>query len=305
MTQDLSGPQTYYYEAIRKPRAIRTIQCGDRELRTGGKTLVMGILNVTPDSFSDGGKYNTLEAAVQRAHDMVAEGADWIDIGGESTRPGAAAVSLEEELERVIPVIRALVESGLRVPISIDTYKAEVARQALEAGAHVLNDVWGGIREPELLHVAAAYGRPVILTHNRQEAVYSNFVEDVCADLQKMADAAVKAGVDPNQIWLDPGIGFAKSTEQNLLLMNHLTRITALGYPVLLATSRKSMIWRTLDLPVDEIAAGTLATLVYGIMQGCAAVRVHDVGEASKAVKMADAMLAAAAFVDGDCERKR
>ncbi|GIQ67319.1 dihydropteroate synthase [Xylanibacillus composti] len=265
----------------------------------------MGILNVTPDSFSDGGRYNTLESAVRRAHDMVAEGADWIDVGGESTRPGATAVGLKEELNRVIPVIRALAASKLPVPISVDTYKAEVARQALEAGAHVLNDVWGGLRDPELLRVAAAYDCPIILTHNRERAVYANFVEDVCADLQRMADAAMEAGADPSRIWLDPGIGFAKSTEQNLLLMNHLSRITAMGYPVLLASSRKSMIWRTLDLPVDQIEAGTAATLVYGIMQGCAAVRVHEVGEMSKAVRMADAMLAAARHEDGHRERKR
>ncbi len=305
MTLQASEQAAYYYEAQRQARDVRTISCGNRELRLGEKTLVMGILNVTPDSFSDGGQFDTLEAAVHRAHDMVEEGADWIDVGGESTRPGAKEVSLEEELSRVIPVIRALVESGLPVPISVDTYKSEVARQAIEAGAHVLNDIWGGIREPELLRVAAANDCPVILTHNREVAVYTDFIEDVCSDLQHMAEAAIDAGVNSNQIWLDPGIGFAKSREQNLLLMNHLTRITSLGYPVLLATSRKSMIWRTLDLPVDQISAGTAATLVYGIMQGCAAVRVHEVGEMCKAVRMADAMLAAAALTDRDSERTR
>jgi dihydropteroate synthase len=258
------------------------------------RTLVMGILNVTPDSFSDGGRFDQVERAVEHAREMVAEGADILDVGGESTRPTATPVSLEEELARVIPVIQRLVET-VDVPLSVDTYKAEVARQALEAGAHIINDVWGLKKDPEMAHVAAHYDVPVIIMHNRKEARYDSFLDDIRADLMESVEIARRAGVKDNRIILDPGIGFAKSYEENLYLMRHLDVVTDLGFPVLLGTSRKSMIGLTLDLPVDERVEGTAATVTCGIMKGCGIVRVHDVKEMVRVVRMTDAMMRAAA----------
>jgi dihydropteroate synthase len=255
------------------------------------RTIIMGILNVTPDSFSDGGRYELPELAVARTRALVEEGADLIDIGGESTRPGAAQVSEEEELRRVIPAIRAIREAGLTVPISVDTYKAEVARQALEAGADIINDIWGLQKDASMAAIAKEFGCPIILMHNRVEAVYANFIQDVVEDLKRTVERAKQAGIIDEQIILDPGIGFAKSYEQNLQLMNHLDQVVAIGYPVLLGTSRKSLIHKTLQLPTDQILAGTTATVVYGIVQGCRIVRVHDVQAIKQAAVMTDAML--------------
>ncbi len=251
----------------------------------------MGILNVTPDSFSDGGAYVELEAAVARARQMVAEGADILDIGGESTRPGADPVSPEEERRRVTPVIRALREAGLTVPISVDTYRAETAREAMQAGATILNDIWGLMYDPDMAAVATDFNCPIVLMHNRVEAVYANFIQDVMEDLWLMIERAHKAGIRDEQIVLDPGIGFAKSYEQNLQLMNELHRIAALGYPVLLGTSRKSMIRRTLDLPTHDLVEGTAATVALGIAQGCHIVRVHDVLAMRRVADMTDTIL--------------
>ncbi|GGE21653.1 dihydropteroate synthase [Marinithermofilum abyssi] len=258
------------------------------------RTLVMGILNVTPDSFSDGGRFNQVERAVEHARNMVAEGADILDVGGESTRPTATPVSLEEELARVIPVIQRLART-VDAPLSVDTYKAEVARQALEAGAHMINDVWGLKKDPEMAHVVAHYDVPVIIMHNRKEARYDSFLDDIRADLMESVEIARRAGVKDERIILDPGIGFAKSYEENLYLMRHLDVVTELGFPVLLGTSRKSMIGLTLDLPVDERVEGTAATVTCGIMKGCGIVRVHDVKEMVRVVRMTDAMMRAAA----------
>ncbi|WP_159888017.1 dihydropteroate synthase [Paenibacillus puerhi] len=262
-----------------------------RQAGTSGRTLVMGILNVTPDSFSDGGAYVELEAAVARARQMVAEGADILDIGGESTRPGADPVSPEEERRRVTPVIRALREAGLTVPISVDTYRAETAREAMQAGATILNDIWGLMYDPDMAAVATDFNCPIVLMHNRVEAVYANFIQDVMEDLWLMIERAHKAGIRDEQIVLDPGIGFAKSYEQNLQLMNELHRIAALGYPVLLGTSRKSMIRRTLDLPTHDLVEGTAATVALGIAQGCHIVRVHDVLAMRRVADMTDTIL--------------
>jgi len=262
----------------------------------GRRTLIMGILNVTPDSFSDGGKYADVERALKHARRLAAEGADILDVGGESTRPGAAPVSAEEELERVVPVIEALVADGYPLPISIDTYKGVVAEAALRAGASIVNDVWGGIKDPTLLEAAASRRAPVVLTHNRETMNYgANFVEDVLSDLKAMARAARAAGVPDDRIVLDPGIGFAKTREHNLLLMNRLDRIASLGYPVLLGTSRKRFIRETLDAGPDDVVEGTIATTVLGIHQGVSIVRVHDVRANAKAAKLADAVRAAAA----------
>lgn len=264
---------------------------GGAKLEFGNRTLIMGILNATPDSFSDGGRYNGVEAAVAHAVRMAEEGADLIDIGGESTRPGGEKVSLEEELSRVIPVIKAVREALPAMPLSIDTYKAETARQALEAGAHIINDVWGLKADPEMASVAAKYNCPVILCHNRQEARYDDLITDIIEDLEESVVIARSAGVSTRYMWLDPGPGFAKSTDDNLQLMNRLSDITSLGYPVLLATSRKRFIRQTLDLPVDDLLEGTAATVTLGIAQGCHMVRVHDVKAIKRTAVMADAIV--------------
>lgn len=254
------------------------------------KTLVMGIVNVTPDSFSDGGRYNTVEQAVLHAQKLVAEGADILDIGGESTRPGATPVSLEEELDRVVPVIEAITRE-VEVPISIDTYKAKVGEEALKAGAHLLNDVWGGKKDPGMVQVAAKMGASIVLMHNREKAEYQDLIVDMQADLLESVALAKSAGVSDEQIILDPGIGFAKSYEDNLLAMRRLEAFTTMGYPVLLGTSRKSLIARTLELPTNERVEGTAATVALGIAKGCQIVRVHDVKEIARVCKMMDAML--------------
>lgn len=266
------------------------ISCGPYTLDYGKKTLIMGILNVTPDSFSDGGKYNEVEAAVAQAKKLVADGADIIDVGGESTRPGHAPVSVEEELQRVIPIIKALA-SEINVPISIDTYKAEVAKQAILAGAHIINDVWGGKADDRMVHVAAELDVPFILMHNRHDRNYHSFVRDAISDLYDSITLAKRAGVKVENIIVDPGIGFAKDLQQNVEMMRHLDTIVALGYPVLLGTSRKSMIGAILDLPAEERLEGTGATVCYGIQKGCQIMRVHDVKEMARMAKMMDALV--------------
>ncbi|GLX71441.1 dihydropteroate synthase [Paenibacillus glycanilyticus] len=269
------------------------------KLELGQRTLIMGILNATPDSFSDGGRFNQAEAAAERAAAMVEEGVDIIDIGAESTRPGFDPVSVEEELRRLLPVIRAVREAAPRVPISIDTYKAETARQALEAGAHIINDIWGLKYDPHMAAVAAEYGCPVIISHNRTARDYTDLVPDVLADLEASVAIALQAGVDASRIWLDPGLGFAKDHDDNLEFMGRLSELTALGYPVLLGTSRKRFIRQTLDLPVNELAEGTAATTALGIAQGCQIVRVHDVRANKRTAMMADAIMYKSAHLQG------
>lgn len=266
------------------------IQCGPYELNYAQKTLIMGILNATPDSFSDGGRFNQIEMAVERAVELVGQGADIIDIGGESTRPGHVEVSIDEELERVIPVIQAI-SAAVKVPISIDTYKAEVAEQALKAGAHIINDVWGGKADIKMAEVAANYQVPVILMHNRNDRNYGQFYRDVLNDLFESITMMKAAGVKDENIILDPGIGFAKNLTENIQMMRDLDKLVAIGYPVLLGTSRKSMIGQVLDLPVSERMEGTGATVCYGIQKGCQIVRVHDVKEMSRMATMMDALV--------------
>jgi len=268
----------------------KVIACGPHTLNYEKKTLIMGILNMTPDSFSDGGSYVGIDEALARAIRMVEEGADIIDIGGESTRPGAKQVTLDEELERVIPIIEA-VSKEVDVPISIDTYKAEVARQALSVGAHIINDVWGAKADDNMKYVAAETKAPIILMHNRHDKNYQSFFRDVMNDLFESVSLVKEAGVNDDQIILDPGIGFAKNLALNLEMMRHLHKLVEYGYPVLLGTSRKSMIGNVLDLPVEERVEGTGATVCFGIQQGCQIVRVHDVREMSRMAKMMDAML--------------
>ncbi|WP_139492539.1 dihydropteroate synthase [Brevibacillus dissolubilis] len=265
--------------------------CRNLILPLNQRTLIMGILNVTPDSFSDGGRFNDVERAVLHARELVAQGADIIDVGGESTRPGFAPVGLEDELARVIPVIEALVRDNCPVPISIDTYKAEVAKQAIQAGAHIINDVWGAKKDPDMAKTAAELDVPIILMHNREDREYTDFFSDYIRDLRESVQIAVEAGVREENIILDPGIGFVKSHEQNLETMRRLDDLVALGYPVLLGTSRKSMIGRVLDLPPEERLEGTAATVALGITKGCHIMRVHDVKEIKRVARMMDAML--------------
>ncbi|HHY66266.1 MAG: dihydropteroate synthase [Kyrpidia sp.] len=250
----------------------------------------MGILNVTPDSFSDGGRFNDLERALAHAREMVAQGADIIDIGAESTRPGHSPVSAEEELRRLLPVVRAVARE-LDVPISVDTYKAQVAEAAIREGAHVVNDVWGLKRDPRMAPLVARLGVPVIVMHNRQAPVERDPIGTLLQDLWESVQLARRAGVREEQIILDPGIGFAKTYEQNLLIMRRLRDVRALGYPVLLGTSRKSMIGRTLNLPVDRRVEGTAATVALGVALGMDIVRVHDVPEMVRTVRMTEAMI--------------
>lgn len=255
------------------------------------ETFVMGILNVTPDSFSDGGKFNNVEAAVEQAKKMVADGAKIIDVGGESTRPGYERISDEEEIARIVPVIQALVAEVPAI-ISVDTYKANVARAAIEAGAHIINDIWGAKAEPKIAQVAADLNVPIILMHNRENTDYgTDFWMTAKRDIEKSIAIARNAGVPDNHIILDPGIGFAKTTAQNIEMMQYLNELVAMGYPVLLATSRKSMIGNILKLPVEERIEGTGATVVYGIEKGCHMIRVHDVKEMARATHMADILV--------------
>lgn len=269
----------------------RSYRLGGASFTLGERTLVMGILNVTPDSFSDGGRYNNVERALQHAREMVAEGADIIDIGGESTRPGHEPVSEQEELERVIPVVEALHRELPQVPLSVDTYKAQVAREALRAGAHIMNDVWGFKAEARMAEVAAEFGCPVVLMHNRHDRNYGDLLADVAADLGECVEIARRAGVRDENIILDPGIGFAKDYAENLRVMRALDKLAAMGFPLLLGTSRKRFIRTALDLPVDEVVFGTAATVALGIAQGCQIVRVHDVKEIKQTVRMCDAIV--------------
>ena len=266
------------------------MKIGNKIFEPSEKTYVMGILNVTPDSFSDGGSYTSIDKAMEQAEKMIQQGTDIIDVGGESTRPGHVQIGDEEEIKRVVPVIREI-KKKFDIPVSIDTYKSVVAKAALEAGADLLNDIWGFRYDEKMAELAAEYDVPVCLMHNRDNLDYDDFMEDVKKDLQISLDIAEKYGVKKENIMLDPGVGFGKTYEQNLMVMNHLEEIVDMGYPVLLGTSRKSVIGLTLDLPVDEREEGTLATSVLGAIKGCQFVRVHDVEKNVRALKMTDAIL--------------
>lgn len=262
------------------------------------ETIVMGILNVTPDSFSDGGQYNSVEQAVARTREMVEQGAKIVDIGGESTRPGYTPISDEEEIERVVPVIRAIREAKIPVFLSIDTYKSAVAKAALDAGVDILNDIWAVRRDPGIAQLAAEYGAPLILMHNRESANYQDFWSDAKADLEESLKIAKDHGVHVEQIWLDPGIGFGKNTTHNIFMMQYLPELVAMGYPVLLATSRKSLIGNVLKLPVEERVEGTAATVSFGIDKGVHMVRVHDVKELVRTTRMMDVLVGKTHYVE-------
>ena len=277
-------------------KARASYQFGETTINFTEETVVMGILNVTPDSFSDGGKFGQQNPALKHAQQMLVDGAKIIDIGGESTRPGHEPVTLEEELSRVVPIIELLTKE-LGCVISIDTSKAAVAEAAIKAGASIINDVWGAKREPAIAEVAARYGVPIILMHNRNNRDYQlPFMEAVIEDLQESIDIAKKAGVSEDMIWLDPGIGFAKDLDQNILALQGLPVIADLGYPVLLGTSRKGMIGKILDLPVEERIEGTGATVCYGTEHGGHIMRVHDVKEIARMVKMMDVLTKKATY---------
>lgn len=256
----------------------------------GKRTYIMGILNVTPDSFSDGGEFSNPEKAVLHGLRMEEEGADIIDIGGESTRPGHAPVSVKDEITRVIPVIEQL-SRRLNIPISIDTSKAEVAEAALSAGADMINDVWGLTSDEKMPRVAADAGVPCCLMHNQEGTFYKNLMEDILQELRRRVDRAVAAGVDRGNIILDPGIGFGKTVRQNIEVMRHLERMSEIGLPWLLGTSRKSMIGKSLNLPVKERLSGSLATNVIGIKAGTDFIRIHDVKAHVQAARMTDVIV--------------
>jgi dihydropteroate synthase len=271
----------------------------------GERTYVMGVVNVAPDSFSGDGLADDVEGAVDQARRMIDDGADIIDVGGESTRPGSKPISADEELDRVIPVVQRLAQS-IDLPISIDTYKAEVAEQALAAGAHLLNDVWGMRMDPLLGEVAARHGVPLILMHNRSRprdaaqtaalggrylgVEYEDLMADIIRELRESIAAALQAGVNREMIIVDPGIGFGKTVEQNLQIMRDLAELKVLGHPILLGPSRKSFIGYTLDLPPDERVEGTAAAVAIAIVNGADIVRVHDVKQMARVARVTDAI---------------
>lgn len=266
------------------------MKIGNRDFDIKNKTYIMGILNVTPDSFSDGGKYNHLDAALFHAEEMLRDGADIIDIGGESTRPGHTVITDQEEISRVVPVIEA-VKSRFDVPVSIDTYKGTVAEAALKAGADLVNDIWGFKHDKKVADLTAQYKAACCLMHNRHKAVYDDFLSDLVKEMEECIKIAREAGVSDDRIILDPGVGFGKTYEMNLEAIHHVDVLHQLGFPILLGTSRKSVIGLTLDLPADQRVEGTVATTVIGVMKGCAFVRVHDIKENKRAIQMTEAIL--------------
>lgn len=267
-----------------------TLTTDSKTFHLDERTHIMGILNVTPDSFSDGGRYTIIERAIQQAVLMEQQGADIIDIGGESTRPDHDPVSQEEEIDRIVPMIQA-VKEHITIPISIDTYKAETAHQAIKAGAEIINDVWGAKQEPDIARVAADANVPIILMHNRTNKNYTSLISDMKQDLQESIDIAQSAGVPEANIVIDPGVGFAKTSNDNLVVMNHLEAFHELGFPVLLGASRKSFIGKILDVSPAERDNGTGATTCLGISKGVQIVRVHNVKVHVELAKMMDAML--------------
>lgn len=281
---------------------LKELVIGNKRFSFGKKTYIMGILNITPDSFSDGGNFNQKESALRHAEEMIKAGADILDIGGESTRPGYQMIPVKEEIERIIPIIYAI-KHHFDIPISIDTYKSEVALAAAEAGVDLLNDIWGFRLEScqktksiasnrSAMALAAAKTKlPVCLMHNRNNTDYKDFPKEIMRDLQESIHIAELAGIDKNKIILDPGIGFGKSYEDNLWCIQHLEEFHRFGLPLLLGASRKSVIGLTLDLPVTQREEGTIATTVMAVMKGCAFVRVHNVEANKRAIIMTEKIL--------------
>lgn len=266
------------------------MRIGNRDFKNKGETYIWGILNVTPDSFSDGGQHNTIDSALRAVEEMVEDGADVIDLGGESTRPGYTLLSDAEEINRIVPVIREI-KKRFDIPLSVDTYKSAVAEAALEEGADCINDIWGLKWDGTMAEVIARHQVPCCLMHNRKEPKYNNLAEDVVSDLRETLQMAQEAGIKKDKIILDPGIGFAKNYEENKQMIKHMDALKVLGCPMLLGTSRKSVIGLTLDLPVTEREEGTLVTTVMAVLKGYQHVRVHNVKGNRRAIAMAQAIL--------------
>lgn len=264
------------------------MKIGKKEFNFKDNVYIMGILNVTPDSFSDGGKYTDIDSALFHAEKMIKDGAAIIDIGGESTRPGYERISEEEEIERVAKTIEA-VSKNFDTPVSTDTYKSKVAREAIKAGASMINDIWGLKADKDMAFVAAKYNTPCCIMHNRdvEKNPYTDFLDDVVSDLSESIKIAQDAGLKKELLIVDPGIGFAKTYEENLKIMKEIKILSKLSLPILLGTSRKSMIGLALKLPKEERVEGTIATTVYGVMNNVSIIRVHDVKENYRAMKMA------------------
>ncbi len=265
------------------------IKIGNRNFDVQNHTYVMGILNLTPDSFSDGGKWLEKDKALYHVEAMIEEGMDILDVGGESTRPGHVVISAEEEIDRVVPVIETI-KAKFDVPISLDTYKAEVAKAGINVGVDMINDIWGLKKDPGMAQMIAESGVACCLMHNRKEAEYVDLMSDMVTDLQESVALALEAGISKDKIILDPGIGFGKAYVDNLQVLGALDNFKQLGYPLLLGTSRKSVIGLTLDLPVEERLEGTLVTTVLAVQQGYSFVRVHDIKENVRAIRMAEAI---------------
>lgn len=263
---------------------------GKKEFDTDRHTYIMGILNVTPDSFSDGGRFLHPDAALRHAEEMIKDGADILDIGGESTRPGHTQITDEEEISRTAPVIEKL-KQEFDIPVSIDTYKSAVAEAALQAGADLVNDIWGLKYDARMAALIARYGAACCLMHNREEPVYQDFLTDFMEDMKECIRLATEAAIAKDRIILDPGVGFGKTYEMNLKIIREVGQMPELGYPILLGTSRKSVIGLTLNLPADQREEGTLATTVYGMLHGCSFVRVHDVAANRRAIQMTEAIV--------------
>lgn len=273
------------------------IQLKSSVLDMSKRTQIMGILNVTPDSFSDGGRFNSIDKAVQQAKQMEEEGAAIIDVGGESTRPDHAPISEEAEMGRVLPLIEAL-KPEINIPISIDTYKANTAEKAIDSGAEIINDIWGAQKDPAIARVAAQKGAPIILMHNRNNTTYESIVEDMIEDLTRSVELVKQAGVADEQIILDPGIGFGKELKDNFTVLQKLDQLVrAFPYPFLLASSRKSFINQVLDLPANERDNATGATTCLGIQQGAKMIRVHDVKRHVELARMTEAILGGAGSI--------
>lgn len=270
----------------------KIIKIGSRIFDLGKRTYIMGILNVTPDSFSDGGKHNFVDSAVEHALKMIDEGVDIIDIGGESTRPNYTMITDEEEIVRITPVIEAI-RRKTDIPISVDTYKSKVADAACSVGADLVNDIWGLKYDSNMAKVVKKNNAAVCLMHNRKAIDYTDFVSDFTKDLNSSIDIALEAGISKDKLILDPGIGFSKTHDMNLYLMGHLEKLHMFGYPILLGCSRKSVIGLALDEPVDNRLEGTLATSVMAVMKGCHFIRVHDVKENLRAIRMTEEILKA------------
>ncbi len=266
------------------------LKIGKYDFDVKNNTYIMGILNITPDSFSDGGRWNKTDAALKRCELMIEEGASIIDIGGESTRPGYTQITDEQEIQRIAPVIEKI-RANFDIPVSVDTYKSKVAQEALKCGADLINDIWGLRYDQNMSKVISESGASCCLMHNKKTTMYNNFITDLISEMVDSAEIARRNGISKEKIILDPGVGFAKNYEMNLEVLRELSKITSCGYPILLGCSRKSVIGLTLDLPTDQRLEGTLVTTTLAVMSGCSFVRVHDIKENARVIRMINAIL--------------